>query len=170
MISRTARSVSVPLMGVVTVVTVLGVGCGSSAEAPSEGSRQEQVARKGASVMPFDLDRTTHRFVPATDGLLEEVVSDAPTDAGQVRLIREHLNQEAGRFRRGDYADPASIHGSAMPGLKELSAGASRIEITYTDRPDGAAVRFRTTDPALVGALRAWGAAQVTDHGEHAER
>lgn len=163
----TFRTRAVP--AVVPLLVILGTGCGSSAEAPSAESRQEQVARSGASVMPFDLDRTTHRFKPMADGLLEEVVSDAPTDAEQVRLIREHLTHEAQRFRQGDYGDPASIHGTAMPGLKELSEGAARIDISYADRSAGASVRFRTTDAALVDALHRWGAAQVFDHGEHAE-
>jgi hypothetical protein len=157
------------VLAVVPLLALLGVGCAASTGVPSDGSRQEQVARNGASVMPFDLDRTTHRFMPTADGLLEEVVSDVPADAEQIRLIREHLTHEAQRFRSGDYADPARIHGTAMPGLKELAAGAGTIEVTYTDQPNGAAVRFRTTDSALVDALHKWGAAQTSDHGEHAE-
>ncbi|MGW0779047.1 aspartate carbamoyltransferase [Streptomyces sp. NPDC002835] len=140
-------------------------GCGSS----NGESRQEQVARNGASVMPFDLDRTTHRFIRTADGLREEVVSDAPVDAEQVRLIREHLTHEAERFRKGDYADPAAIHGTAMPGLQQLATGARHIDITYTERSDGAALQFRTADPTLVDALHQWGAAQTSDHGDHAE-
>ncbi|MET9319645.1 aspartate carbamoyltransferase [Streptomyces sp. NPDC003038] len=154
----------------VLLLALLVSGCGVSAKPASVESRQEQIARNGASVMPFDLERTTHRFTPAADGLLEEVVSDAPTDAEQIRLIREHLTHEAQRFRQGDYADPARIHGAAMPGLQELSAGVARIEITSTERPDGAAVRFRTSDAALVKALHAWGAAQTSDHGAHADQ
>ncbi|MFF8842200.1 aspartate carbamoyltransferase [Streptomyces sp. NPDC015127] len=144
-------------------------GCGTSAADAPPTARQQDVARKGASVMPFDLERTTHRFVPVDDGLRQEVVSDTATDAEQVRLIREHLTHEAERFRRGDYADPARIHGAGMPGLRELSAGSAGIEVSYSERPDGAALRFRTADPALVDALHRWGAAQVADHGEHAE-
>jgi hypothetical protein len=56
-----------------------------------------------------------------------------------------------------------------MPGLAELSAGAIAITITYTNLDDGAALDFRTTDPALIQALHAWGEAQVSDHGRHAE-
>ncbi|WP_143662657.1 aspartate carbamoyltransferase [Streptomyces sp. CB03238] len=151
----------------VPFVALLSIGCGASPEgAPS---RQEQVARNGASVMPFDLERTTHRFTPDADGLVEQVVTDDRGDAGQIRLIREHLADEARRFRQGDYADPARIHGTDMPGLKELAAGAAGIRISYADLPDGAVVRFRTTDPALVDALHRWGAAQTSDHGEHAD-
>ncbi|MFJ8645455.1 aspartate carbamoyltransferase [Streptomyces sp. NPDC093546] len=156
------------VLAAVAVVLAGGAGCQAAAE-PSTQDRQRQVARNGATVMPFDLERTTHRFRPEPHGLLEEVRSDAPEDAEQVRLIREHLAHEGERFRRGDYGDPARIHGASMPGLKELEAGAGRVEITYADRPDGAALRFTTTDPALVDALHRWAAAQTSDHGDHAE-
>lgn len=157
------------VLAVVPLLALLGVGCGTSTGTSSEGSRQKQVAQNGAAVMPFDLERTTHRFVPTDDGLLEEVSSDVRGDAEQIGLIREHLKHEVQRFRQGDFGDPARIHGTAMPGLKELSAGAGRIDISYADEPDGAALRFRTTEPELVDALHEWGAAQISDHGEHAD-
>jgi hypothetical protein len=147
---------------------VLMAGCADHGAATSHPSRQAEVAERGRSVMPFDLDRTTHRFTPTADGLVEVVTADQPGDGEQTTLIRTHLRQEAQRFQAGDYADPARIHGPQMPGLSELSAGAGRIEITYAAVPDGATIRFRTDDPALVQALHAWGAAQVADHGQHA--
>ena len=36
-----------------------------------------------------------------------------------------------------------------MPGLKELQAGAARVKVIYAALPDGAEIRFETTDPAL---------------------
>jgi hypothetical protein len=145
-------------------------GCGSSsANEEPRTPRQQEVAEKGAEVMPFDLERTTHRFIPTDDGLLQEVVSDEPADAEQIGLIREHLSDERERFGEGDYDDPAQIHGEQMPGLQELSTGAERIEIDYSELPDGAALRFRTADAGLVDALHAWGEAQLSDHGDHAE-
>jgi hypothetical protein len=118
--------------------------------------------------MPFDLDQTTHKFTPTRDGLMQQVTTDWPGDTQQTALVRAHLADEVRRFQASDYADPARIHGSDMPGLAELSAGANRIEITYADVTDGAAIRFRTSDPALVQALHAWAAAQVSDHGQPA--
>jgi hypothetical protein len=143
--------------------TVFVSGC-----AADQSDRQAEVADRGRSVMPFDLDKTTHRFLPQSDGLLQEVVADHPDD-GQITLVREHLIQEAERFRRGDFADPARIHGSDMPGLAALSAGAAKITISYAERGDGAALTFRTADSTLVQALHAWGEAQISDHGKHAE-
>lgn len=148
----------------VVLVTILGA-CTESTQ-----DRQAEVADKGRSVMPFDLDTTTHRFIPTDDGLLEEVVADDPGDASQISLIRQHLAAEAERFQAGDFSDPARIHGQDMPGLAELSAGAAKITISYVDLPAGASLTFRTTEPALVQALHDWGQAQVSDHGAHADQ
>ena len=126
------------------------------------------MAERGRTFMPFDLDRTTHTFTPTSDGLVETVTADRADDIEQITLIRGHLAVESRRFRSGDFSDPAHIHGPAMPGLAQLAAGAPRIDITYEDVPAGALIRFRSTDPALVAALHAWGAAQTSDHGSHA--
>ncbi|MFI7642565.1 hypothetical protein [Nonomuraea sp. NPDC049400] len=132
-------------------------------------ARQAEIAAKSRQVMPFDLERTTHRFAKATTGGVQTVTSDDPADAEQVRLIREHLTAEAAGFSKGDYGDPASIHGGEMPGLRELEQGHSRIDIRYTEVPDGARITYTTADTSLVAALHAWFDAQVTDHGQHAE-
>src|SRR5918996_5000900 len=73
--------------------------------------RVDEVAARGAEVMPFDLERTTHRFLPRADGGLQIVIADDPGDAEEIALIRGHLADEADRFRAGDFGDPATIHG-----------------------------------------------------------
>lgn len=149
---------------VIVLAMALAVGC-----SPDGDDRQAAVAERGAEVMPFDLDATTHRFEPTDDGLVETVVADDPDDAEQVRLVQEHLTEEADRFRDGDYGDPAAIHGHDMPGLETLEDRAADITIDLDTQPDGARITFSTDDPGLVDALHAWGEAQVSDHGEHAE-
>jgi hypothetical protein len=144
---------------------MLLAGCGSS----SATSRQDQVAARGAEVMAFDLDRTTHRFEPVDDGLVQSVVADDPADATQVELIRAHLAHEAERFARGDFGDPAAIHGTDMPGLAALERAEGAVTVDYVEQPAGAGLRFTTADPLLVDALHAWARAQVADHGDHAE-
>ena len=131
-------------------------------------NRQAEVAARGAEVMPFDLERTTHIFDDLPDGGLQQVVADDATDTAQIALIRGHLQEEAAKFQRGDFGDPAAIHGDAMPGLAELRQGYARIEVAYGELPDGAQIRYTTSDPAMVAALHAWFAAQLSDHGGHA--
>jgi hypothetical protein len=130
--------------------------------------RQAEVAARGAEVMPFDLERTTHSFDDLPDGGLQQVLADDATDTAQIALIRAHLQEEASRFQRGDFGDPAAIHGDMMPGLAELRQGYAQIEVAYAELPDGAQIRYTTSDPTMVAAVHAWFAAQLSDHGGHA--
>lgn len=136
---------------------------------PALGSRQQEIAERGARVMPFDLDRTTHHFEPTLYGGVQHVVADDPLDKEQVRLIRAHLQKEAGAFARGDFSDPEKIHGQRMPGLPDLRAGYERIDLRYSSIPAGARIVYRTQEEDLISALHRWFEAQLMDHGDHAE-
>jgi hypothetical protein len=134
----------------------------------AQRARQAEVAALGSQIMPFDLERTTHIFTDQPDGGLQQVIADDPSDSAQITLIRAHLQKEAAAFARGDFADPAAIHGGTMPGLAALRASAGQIHVAYSELRNGAQIRYVTGDPALVGALHAWFQAQLSDHGGHA--
>ena len=151
----------------ITVLTVSLMAL-SALAACSSSDRQGAVASRGKAVMPFDLERTTHHFTPRADGLIQEVVADDRTDTRQTELVRQHLREEAERFKRGDFDDPARIHGAEMPGLRQLQAGAGAIDVRYQEIGAGASISFLSPDPTLVDALHQWGEAQVADHGRHA--
>lgn len=139
------------------------IGCGEHT-----ADRHAEVAERGAMVMPFDLDRTTHIFDKQENGGLQQVIAD-DGDGEQIALIREHLMEEAERFSEGDFHDPAMIHGDDMAGLHELVTGADRLNIEYGEIDDGAQILYTTDDPLLVEAVHAWFDQQVSDHGNHAE-
>jgi hypothetical protein len=105
----------------------------STAQAPAD--RQAEIAAKGRQVMPFDLERTMHRFTKTGTGGEQTVTANDPADARQVALIREHLSEEVTRFGNGDFGDPASIHGGEMPGLRELAAVPDRGAARLVRRP-----------------------------------
>ncbi len=94
------------------------------------------------------------------------MVNDA-NDTQQIDLIRTHLQMETGKFQQGDFSDPTRIHGDMMPGVTVLTAGANRITFTYETLPNGTAIRYQTSDPALIAAIHEWFAAQRSDHGAH---
>jgi hypothetical protein len=160
------RRCALAIAGLTVALAAGTAACGTSG---TEGDRQAQVAERGRSVMPFDLERTTHRFTKTADGGVETVVADDPQDQTQIRLIREHLTKELAKFRRGDFGDPSSIHGGEMPGLKGLSQGYAQIQMRYETTPTGARIIFATKDASMISALHAWFDAQVADHGKHAE-
>ncbi len=131
-------------------------------------TRQKEVAVKGAKVMPFDLEQTTHVFQKLEDGGLQKVVVKDPSNKKQIALIQSHLKEESDKFRKGDFSDPAKIHGEDMPGLADLKSGAKKIDVRYSALPDGAQIRYQAKDPKLVTALHQWFSAQLSDHGDHA--
>ncbi|WP_199433423.1 hypothetical protein [Qaidamihabitans albus] len=143
-------------------VTYLGLRDGTTA-------RQYAAAARGAQVMPFDLERTTHRFTKNRTGGEQTVVADDPSDTEQIRLIRQHLAKENAKFSRGDFSAPETIHGSRRAGLAELAAGYRRVTTEYADTASGGHITYTADDPALVTALHGWFDAQVSDHGGHAE-
>jgi len=131
-------------------------------------TQQEHVHQMGPSVMPFDLAKTTHIFQMTESGGVERVIVRDATAEDQVALIQKHLQHEAKAFQRGDYSDPASLHGADMPGLRDLEAGAGWIKVSYAALPNGAEISFETTDLHLLTAIHRWFGAQLSEHGSDA--
>jgi hypothetical protein len=129
---------------------------------------QEHVHQMAHGVMPFDMSKTVHIFKMTESGGVQRVVAKDPGAADQIALIQQHLQHEAGSFQRGDYSDPALLHGTDMPGLKELQIGASHIKVSYASVPAGAEITFETTDLHLLTALHRWFGAQLSEHGADA--
>lgn len=131
-------------------------------------TRQDHVHHMAHRVMPFDISKTVHIFRMTEYGGVQQVIAKNPGASDQIALIRQHLRHEAGRFQLGDYGDPARLHGPEMPGLRELQAGASRINVSYSDLPAGAEITFTTNDLHLMTALHRWFGAQLSEHGADA--
>ena len=159
-LTRVARCVGLVALALSSLLVNVGVG------APP--TRQEDVATRGTQVMPFDLEQTRHVFQPLEDGGRQTVTAKDPANSQQIALIQVHLQEEAAKFRQGDFSDPAKIHGEDMPGLAALKAGARQIDMQYTPLPNGAQIQYATKDPGLIMALHQWFAAQLADHGHHA--
>jgi len=141
----------------------------NAAGAAAPPQRQAEVAARGAEVMPFDLQGSSHVFTKSRNGGLQQVLIKNPRDTAQLRLVRSHLREIAARFEQGDFSAPAQIHGEDMPGLAQLKqAKPGEIAIHYRDLPNGAQIRYATSNPALVPALHQWFDAQLEDHGAHA--
>jgi hypothetical protein len=172
--NRSDRPRTLPYAALLAVATMaaLSAGCAGARDEQTQPTgatdRQTKVAERGASVMPFDLERTTHRFSKTETGGVQTVVADDPDDSTQIGLIQQHLRHEAEQFRGGNFTDPADIHGSDMPGLTALRNSAGKITIDYATTADGARITYTSTDTDLRSALHAWFDAQVSDHGAHA--
>ncbi|MEU5878799.1 hypothetical protein [Spirillospora sp. NPDC047279] len=146
------------LILVIATAAVLALGRDDDPEA-SPGMRG-----RAQSVMPFDLSATTHTFTKTATGGVQRVVAHDRGDDRNIGLIRSHLAQEAVQFRKGDFSDPAKIHGMDMPGVRELTAGASRVTVAYQPLDGGGRLTYTSTDPKLVTALHQWFDRQNADH------
>ncbi len=154
---------------VLIATAVLAGSCGGGDDASDLAARQQLVAEAGAQVMPFDLDATTHIFTNTATGGIQDVTADNPDDQANIDLIRQHLDDEAAKFRSGDFSDPEAIHGPQMPGLAVLKARHADITVDLAHTPSGATLTYRTANSELVEAIHQWFAAQTSDHGDHAQ-
>lgn len=135
----------------------------------ADEKRLKEVAERGAHVMPFDLEKTTHVFSKTAKGGVQQVIAKDKSDKEQISLIRAHLSEISGEFRQGDFSKPAKIHGETMPGLAELkTAKAGEIKIEYTELSDGAQITYSTVVPKFIQAIHRWFDAQLSDHAHHA--
>ena len=129
----------------------------------------DEIARRGAQVMPFSLERTTHIFAKTENGGLQQVIVKETSNTEQVKLIQAHLSKLSREFAQGDFSDPARIHGEDMPGLVELrKAKPGEIKVEYKELTNGAQIDYSTNDPALIEAVHQWFDAQLSDHARHA--
>jgi hypothetical protein len=148
-------------------LAVLLLACAVTPVMPQ--TTQEHVHHMSHSVMPFDMSKTLHIFKMTEQGGVLRVVAREAGASDQIALIQQHLKHEAEMFQKGDYGDPAKLHGAAMPGLKELQEGASRIKVQYAAIPNGAEITFETPDLHLLTAVHRWFGAQLSEHGADAK-
>jgi hypothetical protein len=150
------------------VLALIGVSVSMRCEAQN-AQRQEDIAKRGAEVMPFAHMATMHVFTKTADGGTMRIVAKDAADAQQISMVRAHLQYMRGRFEQGDYSGPAHIHGNAMPGLADLKAAKlGEVAVSYREMEGGAELQFRTADAKLLSALHEWFDAQLSDHGKDA--
>ncbi len=135
---------------------------------PASPTRLDEVAERGAHVMPFGLEKTLHIFDKTETGGIQQVIAKNAADNEQIALIRQHLRDIAGRFDKGDFSGPKRIHGDDMPGVKTLSEHASEIAFSYRDLPNGGQIDYRSNNPQLIDAIHRYFDAQLSDHARHA--
>jgi hypothetical protein len=140
----------------------------SGRAALAQMNHQSVIHEKGQHVMPFKLSKTLHIFEMTESGGIQQVIARDPGDQEQIALIQQHLRHEAMQFSKGDFSDPASLHGADMPGIKTLATGAARVKVEYAPLPNGAQITFTTHDLPLITAIHRWFGAQLSDHGSDA--
>ena len=115
-------------------VSVLALIAGSLAIGSPIGAQQDphaQMNARGAMVMGFDQDKTTHHFYLYQDGGAIDISVDDAADLKNRDAIRSHLPHIAMMFGQGDFEAPMLVHDTkAVPGTDAMAK--AKDKITYT--------------------------------------
>jgi hypothetical protein len=142
-----------------------------SAQAVEKASekRLDEVVERGSHVMPFDLEQTTHVFSKTEKGGLQQVIVKDPKNSEQIKLIRQHLSKISSEFKKGDFSNPAKIHGKDMPGLDVLrNTKPEQFKVDYQELPNGAEINYVSKEAVVIAAIHQFFDAQLSDHARHA--
>lgn len=123
-----------------------------------------QSHHRGAQVMGFDQDKTTHHFLLFEDGGAIDVSVKNLDDRTNLDAIRAHLPHIALKFGEGDFEAPMLVHATKVPGTAEMSSRKTSIRWTYVETPRGGRVDIVTTDPAALMAVHEFLRFQIADH------
>lgn len=119
---------------------------------------------RGETVMGVDQYTSTHVFEDLPDGGRIILDRDPRADTGGVARIRRHMHEITAAFEAGDFTKPFQVHAGVVPGTSVMAARRSAISYREVDRPRGAEVRIRSTDPAAIAAVHEFLAFQRGAH------
>ncbi len=119
---------------------------------------------RGAQVMGFDQDKTTHHFLLFEDGGAVDVSVKDAADKANLDAIRGHLPHIAMKFGQGDFEAPMLVHATTVPGTHEMAALKGKISWTYVETPKGGRVNIVSSDTAALSAIHTFLKFQIADH------
>jgi len=147
--------------GFVTAVAVAAV----LAAMPQEQDHHARMNARGAAVMGFDQDATTHHFLLYEDGGAIDISVRDAADVADRDAIRSHLPHIATMFGEGRFEAPMLVHDSTtVPGTAVMTELRDRIRYRYSETSGGGRVDIVTTDAAAVEAVHAFLRFQIDQH------
>jgi hypothetical protein len=128
------------------------------------GHSHDQVKQRGAHVMGFDQDATTHRFRLHPDGGAIDIAVKDGADLVNRDAIRSHLPHIAEMFGEGNFEAPMLIHDTQVPGTARMAELKSRIRFVYVETPRGGRLDIFTSDASALAAVHEFMRFQIADH------
>ena len=119
---------------------------------------------RGAHVMGFDQDKTTHRFLLHADGGAIDIAVKNAGDTANRDAIRSHLPHISQMFGDGNFSAPMLVHDANVPGTAQMAALKNRIRFFYVETPGGGRVDIVTTDAEALKAVHEFLRFQIRDH------
>src|SRR5581483_4449549 len=146
------------------VTTVIVAMLASIAIAAQQAPHPSTLDERGAHVMGFDQQKTTHHFHLDPDGGAIDVSANDPDDQADIKAARAHLPHIAKMFGEGDFSAPVLVHATNVPGTADLARLKDRLSYRYEETPRGGRVNILTADPDALAALHTFLRFQIADH------
>jgi hypothetical protein len=127
-------------------------------------SSHQAMNERGAHVMGFDQDKTTHSFRLHADGGAVDISVKDRADIKNRDAIRSHLPHIGQMFGDGNFEAPMLIHAAKVPGTEQMAAMKNRIRFVYVETPGGGRLDIVTTDAAALQAVHEFMRFQIADH------
>lgn len=124
-----------------------------------------EMDHRGAMVMGFDQERTTHHFVLYQDGGAITITVNDIADVKNRDAIRSHLPHIATLFGTGRFDAPMIVHDSAdVPGTRVLARRSDAVRYVYAETSGGGRIDIITTDREALAAVHEFLIFQITEH------
>jgi hypothetical protein len=154
------RTLVVAAISAVVLAAPLG-----ARQTPPAQDPHSQMNQRGAMVMGFDQDKTTHHFYMYEDGGAIDVSVKDAADVKNRDAIRSHLPHIAMMFGDGNFDAPMMVHDSKnVPGTAAMTKLKDKIAYKYVETPKGGRVDITTTDKAALSAVHEFMKFQISDH------
>ena len=140
------------------------LACTAAAASPQQQHDPTAMNTRGAHVMGFDQNKTTHHFTLTKSGGIIQVEANDPSDTSSRDHIRMHLEHISKAFAQGDFTDPHEVHAETPPGIPEMKARKAKISYQYESTPTGAKVIITTEDPKALKAIHDYLRYQIREH------
>jgi len=131
---------------------------------PAANDPHAQMNHRGAQVMGFDQDKTSHHFFLYADGGAIDVSVKDAADRTNLDAIRAHLPHIVVMFGEGNFEAPMMVHGATVPGTPEMKKVKDTITWKYEETARGGRVNITTADADALKAVHTFLRYQITDH------
>ena len=111
------------------------------------------------------LSASSHQYVAQSDGVDMVMTAEPATDTATITAIQAHMQDEATRFRNGDYADEMTLGNPDL--IAALRAHQADITVTVVVAGATSTIQFRSQNSATVALLKTWADQMSKHHTDH---
>jgi hypothetical protein len=123
-----------------------------------------EMNNRGAQVMGFSQEKTTHHFVLTFDGGVIDVRANDVKDTKSRAEIRMHFQHIVSMFANGDFTDPMLVHATNVPGTAVMKQRKDELHWDFVETPRGAKLVITADNKPALDALHEFLRFQIEDH------